>query len=286
MPYSAQLRSLQGCDHTDSTSRQPGGCCSRRPGGPSKLAGFFSDPMTSAAQSPAALGASSSQMGHQLILVRQCRNSSSIRKGFVELDHAGQIVRSTPQANSAPMCATAWQQSAHHNPSRSLPRISRPIQSPSCRSPRKPSRPALSCTESLVGHGPSMPLDHSLGLCVPPADCRSQTSAVPLTHLFQASLDRPLAVQQRYLAKVRAMAQCAKARSVHERPKSARHHPGRVPVSSEEVYVRRDPKNGDVILSPVPGGWQEFFAALDENRFPDDFLADRAQGTAETREDI
>ena len=56
--------------------------------------------------------------------------------------------------------------------------------------------------------------------------------------------------------------------------------------SSDEVFVRRDPVSGDVILSQSPGGWPEFFAALDENLFAEDFLADRAQGTAETREEL
>ncbi len=62
--------------------------------------------------------------------------------------------------------------------------------------------------------------------------------------------------------------------------------PAEYRFSAEEVFVRRDPQSGDLILSQSPGGWHEFFAALDENPFPDDFLADRAQGTAETREEL
>ena len=49
--------------------------------------------------------------------------------------------------------------------------------------------------------------------------------------------------------------------------------------------MRRDPASGDLILSQSPGGWHELFAAIDENPFPDDFLAGRAQGTAENREE-
>ena len=56
--------------------------------------------------------------------------------------------------------------------------------------------------------------------------------------------------------------------------------------SGEEVFVRRDPATGDLILSQSRGGWQEFFAAVDENPFPDDFLSDRAQGTSEIREEL
>lgn len=62
--------------------------------------------------------------------------------------------------------------------------------------------------------------------------------------------------------------------------------PAEYRFSGEEVYVRRDPASGDLILSQSPGGWQEFFAAVDENAFPEEFLADRAQGVAETRAEL
>ena len=62
--------------------------------------------------------------------------------------------------------------------------------------------------------------------------------------------------------------------------------PAEYRFSAEEVFVRRDPQSGDLILSQSPGGWNEFFAALDADPFPDDFLADRAQGVAETREEL
>ena len=62
--------------------------------------------------------------------------------------------------------------------------------------------------------------------------------------------------------------------------------PAEYRFSAEEVFVRRDSATGDLILSQSQGGWQEFFAAVDENPFPDDFLSDRAQGTAEIREEL
>lgn len=62
--------------------------------------------------------------------------------------------------------------------------------------------------------------------------------------------------------------------------------PAEFRFSGEEVFVRRDPASGDLILSQSPGGWREFFAAIDENRFPDDFLSDRTQGTPEIREEL
>ncbi len=42
-----------------------------------------------------------------------------------------------------------------------------------------------------------------------------------------------------------------------------------------EVYVRRDPATGDVILSRRPESWQDFFELTETPDLPDDFLADR-----------
>ena len=41
----------------------------------------------------------------------------------------------------------------------------------------------------------------------------------------------------------------------------------------DEVYVRRDPATGDVILSTKPRSFDRFFAALAEAEIPDDFLS-------------
>jgi len=40
----------------------------------------------------------------------------------------------------------------------------------------------------------------------------------------------------------------------------------------EEVYIRRDPATGDVILSAKPRSFGRFFAALTEGAAPGDFL--------------
>ena len=53
-----------------------------------------------------------------------------------------------------------------------------------------------------------------------------------------------------------------------------------------EVFIRRDPQSGDLILSQAPGGWDEIYAALDKAAFPDDFLTDRAQGLPQKREEL
>jgi len=42
-----------------------------------------------------------------------------------------------------------------------------------------------------------------------------------------------------------------------------------------EVYVRRDPATGDVILSRRPDSWQDFFDLTATIDFPDDFLTSR-----------
>ena len=82
------------------------------------------------------------------------------------------------------------------------------------------------------------------------------------------------------------MAQVAKARVFMSGRSQHVTIPAEYRFSSEEVFVRRDPASGDLILSQTPGGWNEFFAAIDADPFPDDFLADRNQGVAETREEL
>lgn len=50
---------------------------------------------------------------------------------------------------------------------------------------------------------------------------------------------------------------------------------------TKEVFIRRDPETGDVILSRKPATWDGFFTALKAADVPDDFLdeTDRNQGT-------
>ena len=56
--------------------------------------------------------------------------------------------------------------------------------------------------------------------------------------------------------------------------------------TTREVYIRRDPQSGDLILSQAPGGWDDIYAALDKAGFPDDFLAERDQGLPQQREEL
>ncbi len=62
--------------------------------------------------------------------------------------------------------------------------------------------------------------------------------------------------------------------------------PAEFRFATDEVYIRRDPQSGDIILSPAPGGWDDIFAALDRAAVPDDFLSDRSQELPQVRETL
>jgi len=44
---------------------------------------------------------------------------------------------------------------------------------------------------------------------------------------------------------------------------------------SKEVFIERDMRTGNVILSRKPANWNDVFAALDRAGVPSDFLSDR-----------
>lgn len=50
-----------------------------------------------------------------------------------------------------------------------------------------------------------------------------------------------------------------------------------------EVFIRRDPATGDVILSRRPDSWDEFFELTARLDLPDDFLANRRDSTPQKR---
>jgi antitoxin VapB len=52
---------------------------------------------------------------------------------------------------------------------------------------------------------------------------------------------------------------------------------------TKAVFIRQDPKTGDVILSRKPTTWDGFFTAMQAAEVPPDFLSDaeRAQGSDE-----
>jgi antitoxin VapB len=51
-----------------------------------------------------------------------------------------------------------------------------------------------------------------------------------------------------------------------------------------EVFVRRDPATGDVILSRRPESWSDFFQLVTTIDVPDDFLTDRDDTPPQERE--
>jgi antitoxin VapB len=51
--------------------------------------------------------------------------------------------------------------------------------------------------------------------------------------------------------------------------------PAEFRFEGSEVYVRRDPTTGDVILSRRPESWKDFFELMKTIDVPDEFLADR-----------
>jgi antitoxin VapB len=62
--------------------------------------------------------------------------------------------------------------------------------------------------------------------------------------------------------------------------------PAEFRFTSNEVYIRRDPQNGDVILSQSPGSLRDVLAALHALNIPDDFLSatERAQAQQSPQE--
>ncbi len=60
--------------------------------------------------------------------------------------------------------------------------------------------------------------------------------------------------------------------------------PAEYRFEGSEVYVRRDPRTGDVILSLRPESWQDFFELLKNIDIPEDFLSDRDQAPPQKRD--
>lgn len=50
-----------------------------------------------------------------------------------------------------------------------------------------------------------------------------------------------------------------------------------------EVFIRRDPHTGEVVLSSKPASWGEFFELANRVTMPADFLADRENMPGEER---
>ena len=60
--------------------------------------------------------------------------------------------------------------------------------------------------------------------------------------------------------------------------------PAEFRFDTAEVFIRRDPVTGDVILSRRPQDWEGLFALQAQTELPQDFLADRQDAPAQSRE--
>ena len=59
--------------------------------------------------------------------------------------------------------------------------------------------------------------------------------------------------------------------------------PSEYRFEGSEVYVRRDPGTGDVILSRRPESWGDLFALIKTAEAPEDFLTDRKDAPPQKR---
>lgn len=62
--------------------------------------------------------------------------------------------------------------------------------------------------------------------------------------------------------------------------------PAEFRFEEKEVYIRRDPASGDVVLSRRPGDWTEFFQLVERLDVPQDFMADRRDEPPQVRSEF
>lgn len=60
--------------------------------------------------------------------------------------------------------------------------------------------------------------------------------------------------------------------------------PAEFRFDAKEVFIRRDPMTGDVVLSRKPSDWEDFFHLQEASDIPQDFLADRGDQSVQPRE--
>jgi antitoxin VapB len=83
------------------------------------------------------------------------------------------------------------------------------------------------------------------------------------------------------------MAPRSKAKVFYSGRSQAVRIPAEFRFTTDEVYIRRDPQTGGLILSESPvKTWAEIFKALDDAKFPDDFMEDRDQRPPQKRDDL
>jgi antitoxin VapB len=60
--------------------------------------------------------------------------------------------------------------------------------------------------------------------------------------------------------------------------------PAEFRFEGKDVFIRQDPKTGDVILSRRPDSWESFFALTQQGGVPDDFMTQRRDPLPQKRE--
>ena len=60
--------------------------------------------------------------------------------------------------------------------------------------------------------------------------------------------------------------------------------PARFRFDCKEVYIRKDPDTGDVVLSEKPADWSAFLKLAEHTDVPEDFMADRDMRPPEDKE--
>jgi antitoxin VapB len=85
------------------------------------------------------------------------------------------------------------------------------------------------------------------------------------------------------MVSIRGIAMSHTARLFRNGRSQAVRLPAEFRFPGSEVYVRRDPATGDVILSRRPDSWQDFFDLTDRLEIPGDFLAARNDAPPQKR---
>ncbi len=62
--------------------------------------------------------------------------------------------------------------------------------------------------------------------------------------------------------------------------------PAEFRFAEPEVYIRRDPVSGDVVLSRRPGDWEEFFQLVERLGVSQDFMTDRRDEPPQERPEL
>ena len=52
----------------------------------------------------------------------------------------------------------------------------------------------------------------------------------------------------------------------------------------DEVYIRKDPGSGDIIISRKPGTWDDYFELMETIDVPEDFMAERDNENPQERD--